>query len=176
MHAQYKLWSWTLKTDSGLSIMGNVVAQDPRDAVSRACTTEIGNGLLVGEAFQIPVDVISAAPGNFDRAWGYKDEKLSLTVNVVADGGFATIDPATIREIRDCTQRNDHTEGYRLAAVALGLPECAEQFKTIALRMTAEGGLNGDLSFKRRNVYDQMMVRARRMLTPAEYQNLYQSF
>lgn len=59
---------------------GTVVAIDPRDALSRGLTAKLPNGVLVGEAFAIPVDVIQQAPGNFDADFATKAGNMEIAV------------------------------------------------------------------------------------------------
>lgn len=64
MQARKAKWAWALTSTKG-RCSGEVMAVDPRDAVSRALTSETAAGKLVGEAYSIPVDVLNEVPANF---------------------------------------------------------------------------------------------------------------
>lgn len=73
-------WHWQLTGPNG-QIHGYVEAIDPRDALSRALTSEAASGLLVGEEADIPVDVLDEAPGNFESKFEASGEGFSIRVH-----------------------------------------------------------------------------------------------
>jgi len=68
MQTRKAKWAWALTSTKG-RCSGEVMAVDPRDAVSRALTSETATGKLVGEAHAIPVEVIAQVPANFSQQY-----------------------------------------------------------------------------------------------------------
>lgn len=62
------IWHWEISNRTRTQ-RGIVSAQDARDALSRALTSDAGSGRLVGEAFDVPVDVLIHAPANGDPSF-----------------------------------------------------------------------------------------------------------
>ena len=100
------LWCWQLAIASGV-LGGAVMAQDPREAVSRALTSEAWpGGHLVGEAYSIPVSVLDEAPGNFDTSFEARGDCFKLSVRKVElqlltdQNGYRDFDIAGMAGIR----------------------------------------------------------------------------
>lgn len=76
-------WAWSC---TGLkdSFDGRTLAVDPRDALSRALTTELTTGQLVAERFGIPLDVLATAPANHDRAYEVSGKNFTVRVAKLA--------------------------------------------------------------------------------------------
>lgn len=72
-------WIWRLGAGTK-KLGGRVLAVDPRDAVSRALTTTMDGGRLVGEAMGIPLTVIDAAPGNQDACFEHVGDGFTMHV------------------------------------------------------------------------------------------------
>jgi hypothetical protein len=65
MNQKATTWAWMV-IGRGMHAAGTVTACDPRDAVSRALTSDTPVGQMVGSHFHVPAAVIDAAPGNGD--------------------------------------------------------------------------------------------------------------
>jgi len=74
----------------GVSV-GEVIAIDPRDALSRALTADAGNGQLVAEICRVPIDVIDNAPGNGDTTLDIELEHLMIKLRKTS---LASFDPS----------------------------------------------------------------------------------
>jgi hypothetical protein len=84
MDAAKGKWLWELTGSKG-ERHGYVTAVDPRDAVSRALTTETTPGRLLGnELGPSFLDVLSVAPGNFDSEFTGNGDGFTLSVKRVA--------------------------------------------------------------------------------------------
>ena len=73
------VWFWSIEGGFGKR-EGRVQAIDPRDAVSRALTSEMGDGRLIGEALGVPLTFVAAAPGNASTAFRHEEDGVVLTV------------------------------------------------------------------------------------------------
>lgn len=75
-------WAWLLIGKKG-EVSGYVHAIDPRDALSRALTSETASGRLLGEEQGIPVEVLQQAPCNADEVCEVSGEGFSLKLRKV---------------------------------------------------------------------------------------------
>ena len=73
------VWFWSIEGGFGKR-EGRVQAIGPRDAVSRALTSEMGDGRLIGEALGVPLTFVAAAPGNASTAFRHEEDGVVLTV------------------------------------------------------------------------------------------------
>lgn len=73
------LWIWCASS-SARHRNGIVEAVDPRDAVSRALTSEDANGQLIGQVLGIPPSVLDRAPGNFDTHYVEQNDEFRIEV------------------------------------------------------------------------------------------------
>ena len=73
------IWDWCLEGIFGKHT-GSVAAADPREAVSKPLTSDVGDGRLVGEAFHAPLSFIDAAPGNADSTFEHAEGGIRLAV------------------------------------------------------------------------------------------------
>lgn len=80
MRASRKTWAWELISARG-RISGNVMAYDPRDAMTRALTSETSAGKLLGEEFAIPVDALAQVPANFLKHYELQGDGFRLRVD-----------------------------------------------------------------------------------------------
>lgn len=61
------VWSWKITSRTGeQSRHGTVDAVDPRDAFSRALTSALEDGRMVGESFKVPISALDGCPANYD--------------------------------------------------------------------------------------------------------------
>jgi len=74
-------WAWEIRSDKGLN-SGTVCAMDPRDALSRMLTSPLSDGRLLGEAHQVPVDVLAEAPGNFEQRLRIVTDRYRIRLDV----------------------------------------------------------------------------------------------
>lgn len=65
MNQKATTWAWTVIA-RGMYVTGRVTACDPRDAVSRAMTSDAPDGQMVGQHFSVPAALIDGVPGNGD--------------------------------------------------------------------------------------------------------------
>ena len=80
MHETTKsVWDWCLEGIFGRH-EGRVAAADPRAAVSKALTSDVGDGRMVGEAFHVPLSFIDAAPGNADSTFEHAEGGIRIAV------------------------------------------------------------------------------------------------
>ena len=71
---------WTFANRFG-RFSGYLTAQDPRDCVSRIMTQDIAfSAKLFGEEYEVPIDVIQAAPGNGALKYEAKTVDYALCV------------------------------------------------------------------------------------------------
>lgn len=75
-------WLWQLAGTHGPR-HGYVAAIDPRDALSRALTSETASGRLLGEEAEIPAEVFHGAPGNFDTKFEVSGKGFTVRVQKV---------------------------------------------------------------------------------------------
>jgi hypothetical protein len=84
MEASKGHWLWLLTGNKG-ERNGYVTAVDPRDAVSRALTSDVEDGRLLGDTLgPTGFEVLDAAPGNFDSEFTGNGDGFTLTVKRVA--------------------------------------------------------------------------------------------
>lgn len=57
------VWNWQYTGPRG-SFDGSVQAGDARDALSRALTSEVRPGELLGDEHRVPIQLLQLAPGN----------------------------------------------------------------------------------------------------------------
>lgn len=77
-------WRWSYRGLHG-EHHAYVRAVDPRDALSRALTTQLPSGALIGERLGIPVDVLAGAPGNADTSYSVHEEDFVMRVEKVVE-------------------------------------------------------------------------------------------
>lgn len=75
-------WIWQFKSPMG-EHHGHLKACDVRDAVSRALTSQLECGSLLGNKYSIPLEVIDAAPGNADKGFEFTGDRFSIRVRQV---------------------------------------------------------------------------------------------
>lgn len=75
-------WLWQLTGDHK-PLHGYVQAFFPADALSRALTSETSTGRLLGEAYNIPVEVLHGAPGNADTSYEVAGDGFKMLVRKV---------------------------------------------------------------------------------------------
>ena len=80
MQTRKAKWAWALTSTKGCC-SGEVLAVDPRDAVSRALTSETSAGKLLGEEFAIPVDALAQVPANFLKHYELQGDGFRLRVD-----------------------------------------------------------------------------------------------
>ncbi|HDR9103663.1 hypothetical protein [Paraburkholderia sp. A3RO-2L] len=84
MHSAKTTWLWVLTGRKG-ERHGYVTAVDPRDAVSRALTSDVAPGRLLGETLgETGFDVLHDAPGNGDSKFTGNGAGFALSVKRVA--------------------------------------------------------------------------------------------
>lgn len=86
-------WVWSVTGKPGKIFgvfFGEVAAIDPRDALSRALTSDAGNGQFVGQVCNVPVETIDKAPGNFDTTLDIDLEHVTIKLRKVS---LASFDP-----------------------------------------------------------------------------------
>lgn len=60
-------WRWRICDAAGVEHSGSVLAVDPRDALSRALTSDAPEGKLLGEALGISCELLRDVPANGDE-------------------------------------------------------------------------------------------------------------
>lgn len=88
---------------------------------------------------------------------------------------MATLTNKTLIGLRSMVQLNDHGGAYQLAAQTLEFGDLAERFRKINCRQLELGHLPYNLYAEREGLYADLMTRAKAMLSPSEYQQLYRS-
>jgi hypothetical protein len=86
-----------------------------------------------------------------------------------------TLKAKTFKELNALKELNLHTEAYQAAAMALGLAELAARFGAI-FREQERGSLTAALYSRRRTAYEELMTRAKRLLSAEQYDRLYMCF
>lgn len=81
-----------------------------------------------------------------------------------------------IRELRALRETNNHGEAYQLAAHWLGFDDLAETFRTINQCHYKLGYLSHDLSHLRHAAYEEMITRARKVLSQSNFEKFHASF
>jgi len=76
------LWQWSYSGPKG-QFNGYVQAVDPRDALSRALTTETSTGALFGTVHGVPISVLQDAPANHDARYEITSDGYSMLVQKV---------------------------------------------------------------------------------------------
>jgi hypothetical protein len=77
-------WHWNLKNKFG-RFSGYIDGIDPRDAVSRVLTQTIAcSDRLFGEKYEVSIDFIRRAPGNFDTKFEVEEDGCTLCVQRLA--------------------------------------------------------------------------------------------
>lgn len=83
---------------------------------------------------------------------------------------------STLRKIRQQTDINDHGGALLTLAKALGCESLALQIAAINQRQEVLGHLPSHLASEREELAKQLMLEARRYLSEASYQALYDAF
>lgn len=80
-----------------------------------------------------------------------------------------------IRAIKELTENNDHGGAYLLAAKYLGLDDLALKFESINARHEELGEMSMNLGYERHLAYDELILKARELLSDFAYKRLYSS-
>lgn len=91
LHISRAPWVWSVTSKKGTlagAFFGEVIAIDPRDALSRALTSDAGNGQFVATVCGIPIDVIAEAPGNFDTTLDIHLEHVAIKLRKTSLSSF----------------------------------------------------------------------------------------
>ncbi|WP_425952948.1 hypothetical protein [Ralstonia pseudosolanacearum] len=84
-------WVWSIVGKRGKFfgvLFGEVIAVDPRDALSRALTSAAGKDSLVAEVCNVPVEVLDEAPCNGDTSLDIELEHLTIKLRKCSLSSF----------------------------------------------------------------------------------------
>lgn len=96
MNQKATTWAWSV-IGRGMYVTGMVAACDPRDAVSRALTSNSPAGQMVGQHFRLPATVIDVVPANSDLFYEVQHGDIYLAVRADA---YQAADPRTMLELK----------------------------------------------------------------------------
>lgn len=86
------------------------------------------------------------------------------------------MDAKVLNEIRELTDINDNGSAYLLGAQLLGDNTLACKFERINHEHRRLGYLPPDLDYARHTAYKELMVVAKRQMSPDEYKKFYMLF
>lgn len=159
-------------TESHGVFIGEVIAMDPRDALSRALTTHAGNGMMIGQYCNVPDDVILDAPGNFDTSYEIALEHVEIKVCKVS---LASFEPPEGWE--PGFSRYRHGGWYSTVRYPTGASVCVSRnypdgkWRIVCDRRQWNPGKQGDITFPNRVA----ATRAEYVLTKLQEAGLYPS-